>query len=123
MMWLPRSRYISAMPLRARLLLSVAPEVKMISLAVAPISFATCSRACSTACSAFPPEEWVRAGCFPQLRGEEGNHRFKHARIHRRGGVVIHVDWQLYVCRGRHCSLNGAHCALSCSRHSHPLSF
>ena len=34
MMWLPFSRYISATPLIARLLLSVAPEVKMISFVV-----------------------------------------------------------------------------------------
>src|SRR5580658_9995019 len=65
----------------------------------------------------FPSEGVVAAGCITELGGEEGNHRLKHARIHRRGGVVIHVDWQLYVCRGRHCSLNGAHCALSCSQH------
>ena len=38
MMWLPFSRYISATPLIARLLLSVAPLVKMISFGVAPIS-------------------------------------------------------------------------------------
>ena len=39
----------------ARLSLSVAPEVKMISFAVAPISLAMRSRACSTACSATQP--------------------------------------------------------------------
>src|SRR5215469_12381250 len=57
MMWLPRSRYISAMPLRARLLDSVAPEVKMISLEVAPMSLAICSRAFSVAFSASQPKE------------------------------------------------------------------
>src|SRR3984885_912812 len=61
----------------------------------------------------FPSKGVVAAGCITELGGEEGNHRIKHTRIHRRGGVVIHVDWQLYVCGGRHCSLNGAHCALS----------
>src|SRR5580658_2180097 len=61
----------------------------------------------------FPSKGVVAAGFITELGGEEGNHRIKHTRIHRRGGVVIHVDWQLYVCGGRHCSLNGAHCALS----------
>src|SRR3984957_19566440 len=65
----------------------------------------------------FPSKGVVAAGCITELGGEEGNHRIKHTRIHRRGGVVIHVDWQLYVCGGRHCSLNGAHCALSCFQH------
>ena len=37
MMWLPFSAYISATPLSARLFDSVAPLVKTISLAVAPI--------------------------------------------------------------------------------------
>jgi hypothetical protein len=64
-----------------------------------------------------PSKGVIAAGCIAELGGEEWNHRLKHAGIHRRGGVVIHVDWQLYVCRGRPCSLNGAHCALSCSQH------
>jgi hypothetical protein len=56
------------MPLMARLLLSVAPEVKMISLAVAPISLAICSRAVSTACSASQPKEWLRLAALPNFR-------------------------------------------------------
>jgi len=47
----------------ARLSLSVAPLVKMISFASAPMSRATCSRAFSTAASAFQPKacEWLAA--------------------------------------------------------------
>jgi hypothetical protein len=67
MMWLPRSRYISAMPLRARLLDSVAPEVKMISLAVAPMSLAIWPRAISTADSASQPNWWLRLAALPNL--------------------------------------------------------
>jgi len=55
------------MPLMARLLDSVAPEVKMISLAVAPMSLAICSRAFSTACSASQPKAWLRLAAFPNL--------------------------------------------------------
>ncbi len=43
-----RRQDMPATPLRARLLLSVAPLVKTISLGLAPIRLATCSRACSS---------------------------------------------------------------------------
>src|SRR6266404_5541604 len=64
-MWLPFSRYISATPLRARLMASVPPEVNTSSLGSrAPISFAICSRALSTPPSASQPKGWLRlAGC------------------------------------------------------------
>ncbi len=67
MMWLPFSRYISATPLIARLSLSVAPEVKMISFAVAPISFAIRSRDSSTASSATHPKGWLRLAALPNF--------------------------------------------------------
>ena len=66
-MWLPRSAYISATPLRARLSDSVAPLVKTISLGVAPIRSAICLRAFSTACSASQPKEWLRLAALPNL--------------------------------------------------------
>src|SRR5262249_38750259 len=64
-MWLPFSRYISATPLRARLMASVPPEVKTSSLGSRPpISFASLPRAASTAPSASQPKGWLRlAGC------------------------------------------------------------
>ena len=52
----------------ARLLLSVAPEVKMISLAVAPISLAICSRACLDGLLGFPSKGVVAAGGIAELR-------------------------------------------------------
>src|SRR5438552_16206360 len=64
-MWLPFSRYISATPLRARLIASVPPDVKTSSFGSrAPINAASCSRARSTAASASQPNGWLRlAGC------------------------------------------------------------
>ena len=66
MMWLPLSRRNSAAPLIARLLASVAPLVKVISLASAPITAATCLRALSTASSAAQPNAWVRLAALPK---------------------------------------------------------
>src|SRR5205085_8095149 len=73
MMWLPFSRYISATPLMARLSLSVAPEVKMISLVVAPTSLAMRSRAISVASSAAQPNEWLRLAELPNSPLKYGN--------------------------------------------------
>ena len=53
------------MPLIARLLASVAPEVKTISFGCAPISAATRWRAASTAASASQPYTWVRECGLP----------------------------------------------------------
>ncbi|MNU00728.1 hypothetical protein D3C72_2439370 [compost metagenome] len=66
-MWLPFSAYISATPLMERLVDSVAPEVKRISLPEAPISLATLSRACSTASSASQPKAWLRLAALPKV--------------------------------------------------------
>src|SRR5256712_6739724 len=64
-MWLPFSLYISATPLRARLLAPVPPEVKTCSFGSrAPISVAILARGASTAPSASHPNGWLRlAGC------------------------------------------------------------
>src|SRR6266446_2932238 len=64
-MWFPFSLYISATPLRARLIASVPPEVKTSSFGSrAPISVAILARAASTAPSASHPNGWLRlAGC------------------------------------------------------------
>jgi hypothetical protein len=50
----------------ARLFDSVAPLVKMISFALAPIRSATCLRAASTASSASQPNEWLRLAALPK---------------------------------------------------------
>src|SRR5438128_1282864 len=73
MMWLPFSLYISATPLMARLSLSVAPEVNMISFAVAPISLAMLSRDCSTAASATHPKAWLRLAALPNFSTKKGS--------------------------------------------------
>jgi len=55
-----------AAPLIARLLPSVAPEVQTISLGSALINAATCSRASSTASSAFQPNACERLAALPK---------------------------------------------------------
>src|SRR5256712_9715685 len=65
-MWFPFSRYISATPLRARLIDSVPPDVNTISLGSgAPISAASWLRAVSTAASASHPKGWFRLAGWP----------------------------------------------------------
>ena len=49
----------------ARLFDSVAPLVNMISLPLAPMSAAACSRARSTAASASHPNLWLRLAALP----------------------------------------------------------
>ena len=90
-MCLPLWANFSAAPRRARLLLSVAPLVKTISLPRAPIAAATVSRAASTASFACRPKSWLRCrGC--QSLAEVRQHGLQHARIDRRGGVVVEVN-------------------------------
>ncbi len=57
----------------ARLSDSVAPEVKTISLSEAPMSAATCLRACSTAASAFQPNAWLRDAALPKSSRRYGS--------------------------------------------------
>src|SRR2546430_3588718 len=60
------SRYISATPLRARLIDSVPPDVNTISFGSrAPISAASWLRAVSTAASASHPKGWFRLAGWP----------------------------------------------------------
>ena len=72
-MWLPFGRRALATPLIARLLDSVAPLVKMISFALAPIRAATCRRAASTASSAFHPKACVRLAALPKCTEKYGS--------------------------------------------------
>jgi hypothetical protein len=55
-----------AAPLMARLFDSVAPDVQTISLGSALTSFATCSRASSTAASVSQPYAWLREAGLPK---------------------------------------------------------
>ncbi len=73
MMWSPFSRYIDAAPLIARLSDSVAPLVKTISFALAPMRSATCLRPCSTASSASQPYLWLRLAALPKRSVKYGS--------------------------------------------------
>src|SRR5262245_50557690 len=73
-MWVPFSRYISAAPLRARLIESVPPEVKTISLGSrAPTNRAMCARAASQAPSASHPKGWLRLAGWPNFSVKYGS--------------------------------------------------
>src|SRR2546422_6668702 len=73
-MWLPFSLYISATPLRARLIASVPPEVKTSSFGSrAPISVAILARAASTAPSASHPNGWFRLAGWPNFSVKYGS--------------------------------------------------
>src|SRR5262245_61745502 len=86
--WFPFSRYISATPLRARLMDSVPPEVKTISLGSrAPISAATSARALSTALSASQPNGWLRLAGWPNFSVKYGS-----IASSTRGSTGV-VDW------------------------------
>ena len=102
MMWLPFLRYIAATPLMARLLLSVAPQVKMISLAFSsPPLDAGADQAGDLVAGLFdrllrlPAERVIAAGGVAVILGEVRQHRLHHPRIAARRGVVVHVDRQL----------------------------
>ena len=62
MMWLPFSAYISATPLSARLFDSVAPLVKTISFAVAPIRLGDLLARLLDRFFRFPAEAVIAAG-------------------------------------------------------------
>ena len=68
---LARSRAASAAPLIARLLASVAPEVKMTPEATPPQSRAILARAASRDSRASAPSEW-RADGFPMPASRNG---------------------------------------------------
>ena len=63
--WFPFRLRAGSTPLIARLLASVAPEVKTISLGSAPIKAATCSRARSTASAASQPNRCETLAALP----------------------------------------------------------
>src|SRR6476469_2804210 len=73
MMWSPLSRHASNMPFSARLLLSVAPEVKTISWADAPMESAIWRRAFSTAAAASQPKEWLLLAALPKREVKKGS--------------------------------------------------
>ncbi len=81
-------RWKRAAPLMARLLDSVAPEVKTTSRGSAPISSATCSRAASTAASAARP---IACSTLPGLAKLPSHQGRMAASTRGSGGVVA---WQ-----------------------------
>ena len=99
MMWSPFSRYISATPLMARLSLSVAPEVKTISFGVRADQARDLLAGMLHRLLGLPAKRVIAAGGVAELLREVGQHRLHYARVHRRGGVVVHVDRQLHAVR------------------------
>ncbi len=45
----------------------------------------------------FPAKAVIAAGGVPEGLKEIRLHRLEHARIHRRGRVIVHVDWQFHL--------------------------
>ena len=78
---LPDSRPNSRSPKIARLLLSVAPLVKITSSRLAATTAATCSRAFCTACLALTPYTWVRLPSLPNSSVRKWNSTFLHEMI------------------------------------------
>ena len=76
----------------ARLSLSVAPLVKTISLAVAPIEPRHLLAGLVDGLLGLPAEGVVAAGGVAEVLGEVRQHRFQHPRVDRGGGVVVHVN-------------------------------
>ena len=76
----------------ARLLLSVAPLVKTISLASAPMAAAMDWRDVVDCLAGFVAERVSDAAGVAVLLGEIGQHRLDDAGIDPRRGVVVHVD-------------------------------
>src|ERR1700716_1844284 len=109
-MWLPFSLYISAAPLRARLIDSVPPEVKTSSFGSrAPISVAILPRAASTAPSASHPNGWLRlAGC-PNFSVKYGSIASTTRGSH---GVVDCASMKIGNFSPIPVTLSGSHCAL-----------
>ena len=66
----------------------------MISLGRALISRAMRARALIHRLLGLPAERMIAAGGVAELFGEIRQHFLEHARIHRRGGVVVHVNRQ-----------------------------
>ena len=79
----------------ARLSLSVAPEVKMISFGRRADQLGDALARQLDRFFGRPSEGMVAAGGVAELLHEVGQHFFEDARIHRRGRVVVHVDGQL----------------------------
>ena len=76
--WRARPRAARATPRIARLFDSVAPEVKTISSAAAPMRPATCSRADSTAACASWPKTWLRLEGLPKRSAKYGSIAVEH---------------------------------------------
>ena len=69
----------------------------MISLAVAPISLRNLLARRLHGLLRLPSKGVVAAGRVAELAGEVRHHRFQHPRIQRAGGVIIHINRQVYA--------------------------
>ena len=101
MTWLPFFLYIAATPLIARLLLSVAPLVKMISFAGRADQGGDLLAGLLDGRLRLPAEGVAAAGRVAELLGEVRQHRLDHARVGPRRRVVVHVDRRLHRHRGK----------------------
>ncbi len=90
--WLPRRVAARASPLIARLFDSVAPEVKTISRASAPMARATCSRARSTASAASQPNRCETLAGIAVKLSEIRNHGLDDPGIGPRRRMIVKVD-------------------------------
>ena len=95
MMWLPRSLYISAMPLMARLLRLGGAGGEDDLLGGGADELGDLLAGLLDGLLGLPAEGVVAAGGVAELGAEVGHHGFEDARVHRRGGVVVHVDGQV----------------------------
>ena len=86
------------MPRMARLLLSVAPLVKTISLASAPMAAAMDCSSRVDCFAGFVAECVTDAAGVAVLRREVGQHGLDDAGIDSGRGVVVHVDGLANVC-------------------------
>ena len=84
----------------ARLSLSVAPEVKTISCGRGADGSSDLAAGLLHCAAASQPKEWLLLAALPKRDGEEGQHGFQHARVERRGGMVIQINRKLN-CAGR----------------------
>ena len=95
MMCRPRAACLAATPLMARLLLSVAPLVKTISLGLRPDGGGDLLPRRVDRLFGRVSEGVRGAGRVAEGLGKVGQHRLQHPGIEPGGGVIVHVDRQL----------------------------
>ena len=95
MTWFPFFLYIAATPLIARLLLSVAPLVKITSLAARQWPCRDLTAGALDGLLGLPPERVGAARGVTVLLGEVQEHRIHHGAVRAGGRVIVHVNRHL----------------------------